>query len=232
MQVKYNVTGARRKELVKVIADTTGAKAEYKFMPTCNYEIDYFTVTKDGTLLSMTAPTARRSSRCLKPSPPQVLNVSRRTARRNRRGRGSIRRKDNAPQGESRGAYGGDSARQGGRSRQPYRAAGCQGRPHQESPRRGATSASRSKRIRVHSLGSTEIDAGFRKGIHELHLRTLRDGKGSQARDRHGKGSRQREVRIPLLSPAAGLHWRRIQGGQENPAEEPHRLLGFQERRC
>lgn len=50
MQVKYNVTGARRKELVKVISDTTGAKAEYKFMPTCNYEIDYFTVTKDGTL--------------------------------------------------------------------------------------------------------------------------------------------------------------------------------------
>ena len=50
MQVKYNVTGARRKELVKVITDTTGAKAEYKFMPTCNYEIDYFTVTKDGTL--------------------------------------------------------------------------------------------------------------------------------------------------------------------------------------
>lgn len=51
MQVKYNVTGARRKELVKVISDTTEAKAEYKFMPTCNYEIDYFTVTKDGTLL-------------------------------------------------------------------------------------------------------------------------------------------------------------------------------------
>ena len=37
MQVKYNVTGARRKKLVKVISDTTGAKAEYKFMPTCNY---------------------------------------------------------------------------------------------------------------------------------------------------------------------------------------------------
>ena len=50
MQVKYNVTGERRKEMVKVISDTTGAKAEYKFMPTCNYEIDRFTVTKDGTL--------------------------------------------------------------------------------------------------------------------------------------------------------------------------------------
>lgn len=51
MEIRYNVTGAKRKELVKIIADTTGAKAEYKFMPTCNYEIDYFTVTKDGTLL-------------------------------------------------------------------------------------------------------------------------------------------------------------------------------------
>jgi hypothetical protein len=50
MEVMYNVTGAKRKELVKVISNTTGAKAEYKFMPTCNYEIDYFTVTKDGTL--------------------------------------------------------------------------------------------------------------------------------------------------------------------------------------
>ena len=45
------MTGAKRKELVKVIAMPQGARAEYKFMPTCNYEIDYFTVTKDGTLL-------------------------------------------------------------------------------------------------------------------------------------------------------------------------------------
>ena len=51
MEIRYNVTGAKRKELVKVIADATGARAEYKLMPTCNYEIDYFTVTKDGTLL-------------------------------------------------------------------------------------------------------------------------------------------------------------------------------------
>lgn len=51
MEIRYNVTGAKRKELVKVIADTTGARAEYKFMPTCNYEIDCFTVTRDGTLL-------------------------------------------------------------------------------------------------------------------------------------------------------------------------------------
>lgn len=51
MEIRYNVTGERRKALVKVISDTTGARAVYKFMPTCNYEIDYFTVTKDGALL-------------------------------------------------------------------------------------------------------------------------------------------------------------------------------------
>lgn len=51
MKVKYNVTGNERKALVKVISDTTGAKAVYRFMPTCNFDIDYFTVTKDGTLI-------------------------------------------------------------------------------------------------------------------------------------------------------------------------------------
>lgn len=51
MEVKFNVTGGRRKELVKVISEVTGARAEYKFMPTCSYEIDIFTVTKDGTLV-------------------------------------------------------------------------------------------------------------------------------------------------------------------------------------
>ena len=50
MRIHYNVTGDRRKALVKVIAGTTGAKAEYKGMPTAAYGIDYFTVTKDGTL--------------------------------------------------------------------------------------------------------------------------------------------------------------------------------------
>ena len=46
MRINYNVTGARRKELVKVISGTTGAKAEYKYMPTCNFEIGGYTVTK------------------------------------------------------------------------------------------------------------------------------------------------------------------------------------------
>ena len=51
MKIKYNAAGTRRKELVKVIADTTGAKAKYMGMPTAAYEIDYFTVTKDGEMI-------------------------------------------------------------------------------------------------------------------------------------------------------------------------------------
>ncbi len=51
MKIKYNAAGTRRKELVKVIADATGAQAKYMGMPTAAYEIDYFTVTKDGTLI-------------------------------------------------------------------------------------------------------------------------------------------------------------------------------------
>ena len=51
MEIRYNATGAQRKELVKTIADATGAKAKYMGMPTAAYEIDYFTVAKDGTLI-------------------------------------------------------------------------------------------------------------------------------------------------------------------------------------
>ena len=50
MRIEFNRTGAERKELVKAISEITGAEAVYKFMPTCAYEIDYFTVTKDGAL--------------------------------------------------------------------------------------------------------------------------------------------------------------------------------------
>ena len=51
MRINYDVQGQERKRLVKVISDTTGAQAVYKFMPTCAYEIDYFTVTKEGELV-------------------------------------------------------------------------------------------------------------------------------------------------------------------------------------
>lgn len=50
MRIHYNVTGVERKRLVNAIVDTIGAKANYKGMPSAAYEIDYFTVTKDGTL--------------------------------------------------------------------------------------------------------------------------------------------------------------------------------------
>lgn len=48
MKANYNVTGNDRKTLIKAIADITGDKAVYKFMPTCAYEIGDITVDKEG----------------------------------------------------------------------------------------------------------------------------------------------------------------------------------------
>ena len=48
MKANYNVTGNERKALVAAIAELTGEKAIYKFMPTCAYEIGDITVDKEG----------------------------------------------------------------------------------------------------------------------------------------------------------------------------------------
>ena len=50
MVITFDLRDIGRKQLVKAIAEITGARPVYKFMPTCAYEIDFFTVTKEGTL--------------------------------------------------------------------------------------------------------------------------------------------------------------------------------------
>ena len=51
MKIDFNLKGAERKELVKAISRITGIKAEYQGMPTTNFVIGDFTVTKDGALV-------------------------------------------------------------------------------------------------------------------------------------------------------------------------------------
>lgn len=50
MKIEFNRTGAERKALVTAIGEILEVKPKYKGMPSAAYEIDYFTVTKDGTL--------------------------------------------------------------------------------------------------------------------------------------------------------------------------------------
>ena len=50
MTIHYNVTGTKRKELVNLIANFTGCSPFYKGAPTFAYEVDHFTITRDGTL--------------------------------------------------------------------------------------------------------------------------------------------------------------------------------------
>lgn len=51
MERRFNVTGERRKEMVKAISGIVGMKAVYMRMPTCAYAISNFTVSKEGTLV-------------------------------------------------------------------------------------------------------------------------------------------------------------------------------------
>ena len=50
MERKFDATGERRKEMVKVISGIVGMKAVYMRMPTCAYAISNFTVSKEGAL--------------------------------------------------------------------------------------------------------------------------------------------------------------------------------------
>lgn len=49
MEIKFNVTGAGRKQLVGIISEVTGWKAVYKGMPSAAYVVNNITITKDGT---------------------------------------------------------------------------------------------------------------------------------------------------------------------------------------
>ena len=48
MEFKYNVTGSDRKRLVTAMAERLKCTAKYKGAPTFAYEVDYFTIDKNG----------------------------------------------------------------------------------------------------------------------------------------------------------------------------------------
>ena len=50
MELKYNVTGADRKRLINLIAEITGCDAKYLGAPTFAYEVESFTINKNGSV--------------------------------------------------------------------------------------------------------------------------------------------------------------------------------------
>lgn len=50
MEIKYNIEKNQRKELAQKIADIIGADVRYAGVPSCAYEIDIFTLSKDAVL--------------------------------------------------------------------------------------------------------------------------------------------------------------------------------------
>lgn len=51
MRIHYNVPGKKRKELAQTIAVWLEADCRYKGVPSCAYEVGYFTIDKEGNLL-------------------------------------------------------------------------------------------------------------------------------------------------------------------------------------
>ena len=50
MTIKYNRTGADRKPLIAAIACITGAEAKYLGAPSFAYQVDYFTIDRNGAI--------------------------------------------------------------------------------------------------------------------------------------------------------------------------------------
>lgn len=50
MVLHFNVTGETRKKMVKAAETELGVKAKYLGVPSCAYQVDIFTISKDGTL--------------------------------------------------------------------------------------------------------------------------------------------------------------------------------------
>jgi len=50
MELNFHVNGVERKRLVQTISDWLGVPAKYCGAPTFNYEVDYFTIDRNGNL--------------------------------------------------------------------------------------------------------------------------------------------------------------------------------------
>ena len=50
MEIKFNIEKSQRKALAQKIAEIIGAEVEYLGVPSCAYQIDFFTVSKDAVL--------------------------------------------------------------------------------------------------------------------------------------------------------------------------------------
>ena len=50
MTITINATGAERKRLVQTISKWLGCDAKYLRVPSCAYQVDYFTIEKNGSL--------------------------------------------------------------------------------------------------------------------------------------------------------------------------------------
>ena len=222
MKASYNVTGQARKELVKAISALTGDKAVYKFMPTCAYEIGDITVDKEG---GVTCEDADKLERLIQSLIADGFTAETAEETESADKEPAAEETDEAcgltvslpPDKVSVGNLTNLLAAKGGLIR---KALGIADLP----------------------IEVTEDAVSFPwfpelpepeavKAYTHFIAAPRQDEQRPEARQRHREARRQREVRVPLLPPAPRLHRERVQGGAQDPAQEPLRQLQLEERR-
>ena len=102
MEIRYNVTGTERKRLVNAIADTLEVKAKYLGAPSMAYEVDTYTVGRDGTLSFSDRNDSEEVERVIEAIAAAGFDCEPQDdAKEN--AEGMSERTENAPQGESVG---------------------------------------------------------------------------------------------------------------------------------
>ena len=65
MKIRYNRIGSERKALVRAIEEITECTAQYLGAPTFAYQVDYFTIEKDGAEIKVSRPNDLKENRSL-----------------------------------------------------------------------------------------------------------------------------------------------------------------------
>lgn len=134
MKIEFHRTGAERKALVTAIGEILEVKPKYKGMPSAAYEIDYFTVTKDGSLKFDDMADSEDVEHLLESLADRGIAAgTAETAQAwlDARADELSRRAGNRATGRNYGAYGGNAVGTSA-GRQSYQPSGSQGQPYQK----------------------------------------------------------------------------------------------------
>ena len=221
MTITIHAQGAERKRLVKTISDWLGVPAKYCGAPTFSYEVDYFTIDRNGSLSFDGRADSEVIERLLQHIYDEGFGIDQSHTIR-------ISIDTDEPCGVC--------------ISMPKNLFTDSGLENLKALI--ATKGSLIKKalgVNDLPLEITDTKVSFpwfpaastpdeMNAYDTFYLQAVRNGTESETGKRHRKAHRQRKIRIPLFPPSTRLHRRGVQNGPEDPARQAHRFFGFQRR--